>query len=97
MVGVRAAGAESDELRAVRRPASTTRFETFTPETSELVRTALPFVGTSVGKPTPVTTVSGRVTFSAASSWYVPGVKNRFSPCASALLIVVALSPGCAT
>ena len=38
-----------------------------------------------------------RLTFRVCERWYTPGVKNRFSPCASAAFRVAALSAGRAT
>src|SRR3954471_16075495 len=78
-------------------PASNSSPATFTPGTSATDIVVLPVVGTSVGKPSPSTTVSARFTLMVWFSWYTPGVNSRFRPSASASLIASTSSPGLAT
>jgi hypothetical protein len=78
-------------------PASKRTPEIMIPFARAVVMAALPLVGTSVGKPRPSTTVSGRVTSMLWSRWYTPGVRRRFRPAWSAALIVDTESTGVAT
>ena len=55
-----------------------------------------PVLGSSVAKPSPRTTVSARLTSIVLSRWYTPGVKIRLRPLASALLMSLTSSDGCA-
>src|SRR5260370_5821927 len=73
-------------------PASNKRLAMITPSTSAVVMAAVPLMGRSVAKPSPITTVLGLVTRIASVRSYVPGVNRRFFPLASCLLMVAAVS-----
>src|SRR3954451_951335 len=77
-------------------PASNSSPASFTPGTSATDIVVLLVVGTSVGKPSPSTTVSARFTLSVWFSWYTPGVNSRFRPSARASLIASTVSDGLA-
>ena len=68
--------------------------EISTPFTSATVIGTTPFSAVSVAMPRPSTMVSGRFTLIVWSIEYTPGVKRRFCPRASALLISWTLSDG---
>src|SRR5689334_17915413 len=54
-------------------PASNSRPASLTPSTSATVIAVTPLSGTSVARPRPSTTVSGRVTARVWLRWYTPG------------------------
>jgi hypothetical protein len=60
-------GPTSTSTREFFGPASKRSPASFTPGTSPTFRVGLPFVGTSVGNPSPSTTVSACLTFSVLS------------------------------
>src|SRR5262245_13915467 len=77
-------------------PASKISPATSTPLTSATRIGTTPFSAVSVAIPSPSTTVSGRFTLIVLSTSYTPGVKIRFLPLDSALLIDWMLSVGLA-
>src|SRR5262249_52434335 len=78
-------------------PASTSRPASCTPSTSATFIAVIPLSGTKVARPSPRTTVFGRVTFRVWFRWYTPGVTSRFLPAAKAAFMSAAVAPGLAT